>query len=164
MRGIRGFFVFLFGMLAGMLIMQAAAAPQRSVTGLRLNHMGMYVKNFDESMNFYTKVMGFQEAFSFKDKDGKPTLAYLQIDHDTFLELAPADAQHPVGFSHAGIWSDDVRETVNTLRRKGVQVDDVHVGATKAPLANVIDPNGLRLEILEYGPDSLQRKAIDSWK
>lgn len=164
MRVIRGVFVFLLGISTGMLIMEAAAAQHTSVTGLRLNHVGMYVKNFDESMNFYTKVMGFHEAFSFKDKDGKPTLAYLQINRDTFLELAPADAQHPVGFSHAGIWADDVRETVAALRQEGAQVEDVHVGATRAPLANVTDPNGLRLEILEYGPESLQRKAIDSWK
>ena len=37
----------------------------------------MYVKNMDESMNFYTKTMGFREAFSFKDKEGKPSLVYV---------------------------------------------------------------------------------------
>lgn len=164
MRGIRGLFLFSIGVLVGMLIMEANAAPQRPVTGLRLNHVGMYVKNFEESMNFYTNVMGFHEAFSFKNKDGKPTLTYLQINRDTFLELAPADAQHPVGFSHAGLWADDVRQTVDTLRQQGGEVEDVHVGATKAPLANMTDPNGLRLELLEYGPESLQRKAMDTWK
>jgi hypothetical protein len=33
-----------------------------------------------------------------------------------------------------------------------------------AILANVTDPNGLRIELSELGPNSLQRKAMDSWK
>jgi catechol 2,3-dioxygenase-like lactoylglutathione lyase family enzyme len=124
----------------------------------------MYVKDMDESLNFYTKTMGFREAFSVKDKDGKATLAYLQISRDTFLELAPATADRPLGFSHTGIWTDDLNATIATLRQKGVKLDDPRVGSTKAPLTNVTDPNGLRLEILEYPPDSLQHKAMDSWK
>jgi len=34
----------------------------------------MYVKDFDESMNFYTKTMGFREVFSFKDKEANQLL------------------------------------------------------------------------------------------
>jgi small basic protein len=33
-----------------------------------------------------------------------------------------------------------------------------------ARLANVTDPNGIRIELAELTPESLQRKAIDSWK
>ena len=33
-----------------------------------------------------------------------------------------------------------------------------------AILANVTDLNGLRIELAELTPDSLQKKAIDSWK
>ena len=164
MGWMRGLLLFVAGTFVGMLIMQAGAAPQEKVTGGRLNHVGMYVKDMDESMGFYTKTMGFREAFSVKDKDGKPTLVYLQISRDTFLELAPAAADRPLGFSHAGIWADDVKATAAALRQKGVKLDDPRVGSTKAPLTNVMDPNGLRLEILEYPPESLQRKAMDSWK
>jgi hypothetical protein len=31
-------------------------------------------------------------------------------------------------------------------------------------LTSVIDPNGIRLELLDFTPDSLQRKAIEAWK
>jgi hypothetical protein len=41
-----------------------------------------------ESMRFYTQTMGFREAFTIKNAEGKPTLAYLQMTRDTFLELA----------------------------------------------------------------------------
>jgi hypothetical protein len=37
-------------------------------------------------------------------------------------------------------------------------------GFSHAILANVTDLNGLRIELAELGPESLQRKAMDSWK
>jgi catechol 2,3-dioxygenase-like lactoylglutathione lyase family enzyme len=164
MSWIRGLGIFAAGMVAGIFLMQPSAAPQEKGAGLRLNHFGVYVKDFDQSVNFYEKTMGFREAFSFKDKDGKPALIYLQINRDTFVELQPADEQHPVGFSHVGIWADDLKKTVATLRERGAKMDDIVVRLSKAPLTNVTDPNGARLELLEYPPESLQRKAIDSWK
>lgn len=164
MRIIRAIAFFAAGIVFGMFMMQPSAAQQEGSKGLRLNHVGMYVKNFDESMNFYTKTMGFREAFSFKDKEGKPTLTYLQINRDTFLELAPATAERPVGLSHVGLWADDLNAEVAALRQQGVKVDDPRTATTKAPLTNVIDPNGIRLELLDIAPGSLQRKAIDGWK
>ena len=164
MRIIRAIALFVAGIVFGMFMMQPSAAQQEGSKGLRLNHVGMYVKNFDESINFYPKTMGFREAFSFKDKEGKPTLTYLQINKDTFLELAPATAERPVGLSHVGLWADDLNAEVAALRQQGVKVDDPRTATTKAPLTNVIDPNGIRLELLDIAPGSLQRKAIDGWK
>ena len=164
MRWMRGVVLFMAGTAFGIFATQPSASPQEKATGLRLNHFGIYVKDFDESMNFFTKTMGFRVAFSLKDKDGKPTLAYLQINRDTFLELAPATADRPVGFSHVGLWADDLKQTVTVLRERGVKMDDPKAGSTKAPLTNMIEPNGVRLELLEYPPESLQRIAIDGWK
>ena len=164
MRRMRGVVIFMAGAAFGIFATQPSAAPQDKVAGLRLNHFGIYVKDFDESMNFYTKTMGFREAFTLKDKDGKPTLAYLQINRDTFLELAPATADRPAGFSHAGLWADDLSKTVAVLRERGVKLEDPHAQSTKAPLTNMFDPSGVRLELLEYPPESLQRKAIEAWK
>ena len=164
MRWMRGVVLFMAGTAFGIFATQPSAAPQEKATGVRLNHFGIYVKDLDESMNFYTKIMGFHEAFSVKDKDGKPALVYLQINRDTFVELAPASADHPVGVSHIGIWADDVNKTVAILRERGVKMDNPISGGTKALLTNMFDPNGVRLELLEYPPESLQRKAIDAWK
>jgi len=164
MRWIRGAVLFIAGLVVGIFATQPSAAPQEKPAGMRLNHFGIYVKDFDESMNYFTKTMGFRVAFSLKDKDGKPNLAYLQINRDTFLELAPATVDRPVGFSHVGLWADDLNKTVAVLRERGVKMEDVRTLSTKAPLTNMIEPNGVRFELLEYPPDSLQRIAMDSWK
>ncbi len=164
MRWMRGIGLFIAGIVLGAFATQPSAAPQDKGAGLRLNHFGIYVKDFDESMNFYTKTMGFREAFSIKDKDGKPTLAYLQINRDTFVELAPATADRPVGVSHIGLWTDDLNKTITILRERSVKMENPISGATKSLLTNMSEPNGVRLELLEYPPESLQRKAIDAWK
>ena len=163
-KAIRSFSLFTAGVAAGVLMMEPGAAQQNSNPGLRLNHVGIYARDFDESMRFYTQVMGFREAFTIRDPEGKPTLAYLQITRDTFLELAPANAQRPAGLSHIGIWPADLSAAVATLRARGVKVDDPRTGATKTSITNVIDPNGVRLELLDFLAGSLPRKAMDDWK
>src|SRR5579862_5622712 len=106
-KWIGGCALFAAGVGIGMFVMQPGRAQTTPVSGLRLNHVGIYVKDFDESMRFYTQTMGLHEAFTIKNGEGKPVLAYLQITRDTFLELAPATAERPVGLSHIGIWPEN---------------------------------------------------------
>src|ERR1700683_2269628 len=155
---------FAPGIGVGAFLMQPGAAQQARIPGLRLNHVGIYVKDFDESMRFYTQVVGLREAFSIKDQNGKPTLTYLQINRDQFLELAPATAERPVGLSHIGIWPEDLTATIAALRERGVQVNDPRTGSTKTSITNVTDPNGVRLELVDFLPGSLPKKAMEDWK
>src|SRR5579863_287723 len=156
--------LFAAGIGVGAFLMQPGHAQTTPTPSLRLNHVGIYVKDFDESMRFYTQTMGFREAFTIKSADGKPTLAYLQITKDTFLELAPATAERPVGLSHIGIWPEDQMATVAALRARGVQVNDPRTGSTKTSITNVTDPNGVRLELVDFLAGSLPKKAMDDWK
>jgi catechol 2,3-dioxygenase-like lactoylglutathione lyase family enzyme len=156
--------LFAAGIGVGAFLMQPGRAQTSQVSGLRLNHVGIYVKDFDESMRFYTQTMGFHEAFTVKDPAGKPVLAYLQITQNTFLELAPATAERPVGLSHIGIWPEDMTASIAALRQRGVKLDDPRTGSTKSSITNVTDPNGVRLELVDFLPGSLQKKAIDAWK
>lgn len=160
--------LFAAGVAVGAFLMlpgRAQTPPALSpVSGLRLNHVGIYVKDFDASMRFYTQTMGFHEAFTIRNAEGKPVLAYLQITRDTFLELAPATADRPVGLSHIGIWPRDLSATVTALRGHGIQVADPRAGSTKTSITSITDPNGVRLELVDFLPGSLPKKAIDEWK
>ena len=55
---IGGFSLFAAGVAVGSFPMQPGFAQQNQNPGLRLNHVGIYVKDYDESMRFYTKTMG----------------------------------------------------------------------------------------------------------
>jgi catechol 2,3-dioxygenase-like lactoylglutathione lyase family enzyme len=159
----RAIVLFGAGIVCGILMMQPSVAQGNKGKGRRLNHVGVNVKNYQESLDFYTKTLGFREAFTVKDDKGNPTLTYVQIDKGTFVELQPA-GDRPVGMTHVGLWLDDINAEVSNLKKAGVKVEDPRVGRTNAPLTNITDPNGARFELMELTPASLQRKAVESWK
>jgi catechol 2,3-dioxygenase-like lactoylglutathione lyase family enzyme len=163
-RIIACFGFFAAGIGVGAFLMQPGTAQTAQLPGLQLNHVGIFVKDFDESMRFYTQTMGLREAFTIKDATGKPVLAYLQITRDTFLELAPSTTERPAGLSHIGIRTGDMSATAAALRERGVMVSDPRIGSTKTSIANVTDPNGVRLELVDFLPGSLPQKAIEDWK
>ncbi len=162
---IRGVALFAAGIIVGTIMMRPSAAQENQSAGLRLNHVGIAVKDFQESLNFYTKVMGFRVAYAMPGPDGKPTTTFLQIDRETFIEMAPASANLPAGITHIGIWSEDANASVTQLRQAGATLTDVRPSApTGSRLSNITDPNGIRLELNEQPAESLMRKAMETWK
>ncbi len=98
----RGLFLFVAGILVGLAVQAAIAQNQnRGIVGL--NHVGISVPNLDEAVEYYTKTMGFPEAFRNFDEQGQPTLVYVQISRNTFVELQPSNAQRPPGINHFGV-------------------------------------------------------------
>lgn len=161
---LRGLTLFLAGIVVGTVLISPSLAQQTS-NGLRLNHVGIAVKDFQESLNFYTKVMGFRVAYAMPSPDGRPTTTFLQINRDTFVEMAPATVNLPAGLTHIGILTDDANASVTQLRQAGATMPDVRSGGgTGSRLSNVMDPNGIRMEIVEQPTGSLMRKAMESWK
>jgi catechol 2,3-dioxygenase-like lactoylglutathione lyase family enzyme len=157
--------LFLAGVVAGSLLMPGSSAQENKSENLRLNHVGIAVKDMQTSLDFYTKVMGFRVAYKFPSPDGKPSNTFLQINQDTFLEVAPATDKLPVGITHIGIWSDDASATVLRLRQAGATLADVRSGGPSGShLSNITDPDGIRFEINEQPAGSYMRKAMDAWK
>jgi hypothetical protein len=49
------------------------------------------------------------------------------------------------------------------LKQANVKVAQPRVGRTKATVAEVEVPDGVNVELLQFGPESMQRKAIEAW-
>jgi catechol 2,3-dioxygenase-like lactoylglutathione lyase family enzyme len=130
---------------------------------IRLNHVGISVANMDEAIDFYTQKMGYRQAFTIPDAGGQPRAVYLQVSRETFVELLEATPARPPGFVHVGFEVDDMNAAAARLKQANVKVAESRVGRTKATVAEVEVPDGVNVELLEFGPDSMQRKAIDSW-
>ena len=130
---------------------------------VRLNHVGISVANFDQALDFYTKKMGFRQAFVIPDAPGQPRAAYLQVSRETFVELLEATPARPAGFVHVGFEVDDINAAADRLKQDNVKVAQPRVGRTKATVAEVDVPDGVNVELLQFGPDSMQRTAIESW-
>jgi catechol 2,3-dioxygenase-like lactoylglutathione lyase family enzyme len=158
----RGVMLFAAGLLVGAAV-QVPLAQSSNV--VMMNHVGINVPNIPEAITYYTQKMGYKEAFRATNAQGQPTLVYLHISRNTFLELGQANAERPTGFTHYGLHVEDIKQAVTMFRQHGVTVSDVNTsGNTKALLANITDPYMGRIELAELTPDSLHRKALDAWK
>jgi catechol 2,3-dioxygenase-like lactoylglutathione lyase family enzyme len=158
----RGGVLFGAGIVVGVMAMQLGAAQGSAVR--TLNHVGMVVKNYDAAFAFYTKTMGFREAYTIKNADGSVRLTYLQLNKNTFVELIPAGPNQATGITHFGVEVGDLAGTVATLRQRGATIDDPARTPSRALFARTKDTEGVEIEVMEFTPESLQRKAIDAWK
>jgi catechol 2,3-dioxygenase-like lactoylglutathione lyase family enzyme len=159
----RGALMFAAGLFAGVTV-HVAMAQNAGGGVVMMNHVGINVPNIAEAVTYYTQKMGYREAFRVNDDKGQPRLVYMQISKNTFLELNPANAQRPAGFTHYGLHVENAAEAVAGYRKNGVTVSDTNISDTKAILANITDPYMGRIELAELPADSLHQKAIQSWK
>ena len=164
MKWIRSVTLFVAGIIVGTVLTQSTAAQQNRAVGHRINHVGIRVTNFEESLKFYTQVMGFKEAYRFPSQNGQPSTTFLQVNRDTFIEMAPANGR-PAGLTHIGLYSEDAQASVMQYRQAGTTVADSRPSENSGSrLANVTDPDMIRIEINEQPATSLMRKAMEGWK
>jgi len=159
----RGLYLFAAGILFGLVVQMAIAQNQsRGVVGL--NHVAISVPDIDEAVTYYTETMGFPEAFRTVDENGQTALVYVQVSATTFVELQPANAERSPGINHIGVHVEDMAAVTTMFRERGANVTATRVGSTNSILANVYDPNGIRIELLELPPESLPARAMERWK
>jgi catechol 2,3-dioxygenase-like lactoylglutathione lyase family enzyme len=162
----RGFALFVAGALVGGLAVHSALAqkqlsPNQGLVGL--NHVAISVPDIDKAVAYYTKVMGFPEAFRMTDASGNVTLVYVQISQNTFVELQPANAQRPPGINHFGVHVENMAAATAMFAARGAAVGPTNLSGTKAVLSNIVDENGIRMELAELPPESLHRQAMERW-
>jgi len=163
----RACMLFVTGLLVGVGLHTVAAqsGDKGPNTGLiAMNHVAITVPNFDETLNYYTKTLGFPQAFVVKNPDGTPRLAYVQISKNTFVEIQPGMPGAPASYNHFGIHVEKLASAVEMFKARGAKVAASNPSPTNAVLGNITDLNGLRIELAELPPNSLHRQAMDRWK
>ena len=154
--------VFVTGLIVGLAV-QSGLAQQGRVVGL--NHVSISVQDYAAATSFYAKQMGFREAFSFREPDGTPYFTYFQISRETFLEVMQATPARPAGCPHFGLDVENLDAYAGQLKRRGVEVRAPSISPrTGTKIALATGPGGINMELLEMGPNSLHRKAINDWK
>jgi catechol 2,3-dioxygenase-like lactoylglutathione lyase family enzyme len=155
---------FAAGILVGGAVLSVNAQGNRVPGNNGVNHVGISVANMNEAIAFYGRNFGFGEAAVIRDDKGQPTLAFIQVSRNTFIELGPATAERPAGINHFGIHVDDLKAATANLRQRGVKIDDPRVGRTISFITSVTDPAGVRMELSEIAPESMLGKAIAAWR
>jgi hypothetical protein len=54
--------------------------------------------------------------------------------------------------------------TAAELKKRGIMVPEPTSVGSGAPHTSINDPNGVRLELLEFAEGSMQRKAIEAYR
>ena len=159
----RGLYLFVGGILVGLAVQMAVAQNQdRGIVGL--NHVGISVPDIDEAVAYYTETMGFPEAFRVVGDSGEIALVYVQVSQNTFVELQPANPQRPPGLNHFGVHVEDMEAVTEMWKQQGADVGEIRSSSTNAILSNILDPNGVRMELGELPPESLHRQAMNRWQ
>ena len=157
---------FVAGTIVGALAMQTVLAqggrvpprPERA-----LNHVGIVVEDYAAAHAFYTGALGLKEAYTV-EQNGSTLLTYLQLNRETFVELIPARGNEPRGVTHFGVEVADIDAVVAHLRERGLEVADPGLTPANARFVRIRDPGGIEIEIMEFGPESRQYRAMEAWQ
>lgn len=129
---------------------------------LKVDHIGIAVKNLKESLKFYAEVLGLDAAGTEVIADQKVKVAFLPCG-DSELELLESTApEGPIakfiekngeGLQHIALQVDNIEEALSSLKEKGVRLIDekARYGAGGAQIA-FLHPKatqGILLELSE---------------
>jgi lactoylglutathione lyase len=122
-------------------------------------HTMLRVKNLEDSVNFYTGLLGMTELRRHEVPEGKYTLAFIGYGGEkthTVLELTynwGKDDGYELGtaFGHIALGVPDIHATCEKLRKAGAKIarepGPVKFGTTV--IAFIEDPDGYKIELIE---------------
>jgi catechol 2,3-dioxygenase-like lactoylglutathione lyase family enzyme len=124
-----------------------------------LAHVCFTVSDLDRAIAFYRDGLGLKPAFDFTDENGERYGIYLHLGGRNFIELFQGDVDQPVegqSFRHFCLEVDDIEATAQTLRERGIDVSEIKLGRDHSYQAWIRDPDGNRIELHHYTPESWQ--------
>jgi len=128
-----------------------------------LAHVCFVVSDLDASIDFYQHKLGFAPAFDFRNEQGERVGAYLHIGGRSFIELFQGTVAPPAAgqsYQHICLEVDDITATVAELQARGVEVTPVIMGGDQSWQAWLADPDGNRIELHGYTPESWQAPSL----
>ena len=124
-----------------------------------LAHACFTVTDLEEAIDFYRDGLGLTPAFDFVNDEGRRTGIYLHVGGRSFVELFEGQlGERATGqsYRHICLEVDDIETTVADLARRGVEVSAIKMGKDHSYQAWITDPDGNRIELHGYTPQSWQ--------
>lgn len=131
---------------------------------MKFYHAMIRVKNLEESISFWTKIMDFEVTRKNEYEDGRFTLVFLKSKSSEFIiELTynwDESEDYPVGrnFGHFAFLVEDIYEFCNKLVKNNIIINRP---PRDGRMAFFKDPNNISIELLQEG-DSLALQ--EPWK
>ena len=131
-----------------------------------LAHTCFVVADLARTEKFYCEVLGLRLAFEFTDAVGKRTGIYIACGDRSFLEFfrfrGDPQPNNPDGsFRHICLEVDDLDAMIARLTERHVDVTGHQLGGDGSWQAWIRDPDGNRIELHQYTPQSKQTIALE---
>lgn len=115
---------------------------------MRIGYSTMIVENMEESVMFYTDIMGFEVDSSYTPKPGS-RITLLKGHGETMLELIE-DSSFPVGLYSVGMDVKGLDSIVEKMRLEKVEIMTEITPTLVGRMAMIKDPNGIRYALIEH--------------
>jgi lactoylglutathione lyase len=115
---------------------------------MKVKYGTIIVRDMEESVRFYTDVMGF-EIDSRHDPRPGISITLLKGKGETMIELIKNDKDLP-GLYSLGMNVEDLKAAVKELKSKGAKITMDPVPITVGLLAFLEDPNGVRIALIQH--------------
>lgn len=134
----------------------------------QLAHLNFVTDDLNKIIDFYVDKLGMKVKFTLNNKKGQPFGYYFECGSSTFLEFfdQAMAAEHWGGqaaaltagtqYRHFCLEVTGLDEYCQKLKSKGVEVSPISMGMDNSRQAWIADPDGNAIELMEYGPLSLQ--------
>ena len=115
---------------------------------MKIKYTTMIVKDMNESIKFYTEVMGFKIDSQY-DLGPAGAITLLKGEGETMVEIIQNPVNEPGLFS-MGMDVEDLDTTLEELKAKGAKVTMEPTPITVGTLAFIEDPNGVRIALIQH--------------
>ncbi len=129
-----------------------------------LAHACFNVSDLEQALRFYRDGLGLREAFDFRNDEGRRFGVYLHLGGRSFIELFEGQLDKPAekqSYKHICLEVDDIEAAVATLQERGIAVSPIKKGIDHSYQAWISDPDGNRIELHHYTPESWQTPSLD---
>ena len=140
---------------AGIALTLTVQAPVARPRILGIAHLAVFVSDLTAARGFYRDLLGFDESFTLPKPDGSVDVAFVKINDRQWIELINRPTGGEGQLDHVALSTDGAERMRDYLASRGVQVPEkVGVGPTGDKSFTITDPDGHRVEIVEYQRDS----------
>lgn len=127
----------------------------------QIAHTCIYAHDLQATERFYREAFGATKSFDFKR--GEDWIGfYLDFGNRTFIEVfrkGESRFDETNQINHICLETGDLDQLLTRVRSLGMDISDKKLGVDGTWQSWTSDPNGVKLEIFQYTPDSLQFKA-----
>jgi catechol 2,3-dioxygenase-like lactoylglutathione lyase family enzyme len=124
-------------------------------------HVSFKVSDIKKAREFYTNMLGYQEAFTFYDSNKTATLSFFKVNDRQFIEITPnLKPEMNDRLNHLAFETTDLEKLRLYFLSKGIKVPDkLYYGRDKNFHITVTDPDGHPVEFVQYMQGSLHSAA-----